>query len=410
MSMLSRCFSFYALPLLFVLLLFPPVCIGAPAGLSTDMEEDSEPDMPSDMPGYSSKDLRKLADMVQRTGVGSDRIPSLYRPNFLSISDANLSMDDDEVVFVVHYPNNLVRIYPQRILVWHEAVNDVLPDKDGNMPPRPVPGLPEAAGENYTITYSPLTGAVVAFRSMAGKYPSSFGIAGTLLNGNSILYDRISRSLWSQLMAVSIEGPFRGKRLERIPVLAARWKGVKNRYGGLDSQFTGKAEVLSRSTGHRRSYGKDPYGSYQVPGSYYDDNRLPFPVSFLDPRLPPKKRILGIEAESSFGAVQKDVVRKNRVLNFTLGIIPMVAILDHELDAVRVFDRRLPGRTEALSFIIFEDALIDEQTRSEWLPTGTSTYGPLRGKALSPVLAVDSMWFAWASFYRGTQIFPNKER
>jgi hypothetical protein len=243
--------------------------------------------MPTELPGYSTQDLRKLSLRVQRTGLDADSIPALHRPAYLSLSDADLSMEEDEVVFVVHYPNDLVRIYPQRILVWHEIVNDSLPDAEGRLP-RALPGMPEPQGENYTVSYSPLSGSVVAFRSMAGRYPTSFGISGTLLNGNSILYDRISRSLWSQLLAVCIEGPFRGKRLDRIPIFSARWQGVKKRYGGLDSSFSGKAEVLSRSTGYRRSYGKDPYGNYQISGTYYDDNRLPFPVDTLDPRLPPK--------------------------------------------------------------------------------------------------------------------------
>ncbi|MDL2315868.1 DUF3179 domain-containing protein [Desulfovibrio sp. OttesenSCG-928-A18] len=363
---------------------------------------------PSELPGYSIGALREMADLIQRTGVGTDKIPALGKAQFMSISDASLSMENDEIVFIVHYPGNLVRIYPQRVLVWHEIVNDVLPDARGNTPQTRVPGVAETAGESYTISYSPLTGSVVAFRSMAGKYPSTFGVTGTLLNGNSVLYDRISRSLWSQLMAVCVEGPFRGKRLTRVPVLWARWGGTRERYGGLHSSFNGKAEVLSRSTGFRRSYGKDPYGSYQRGDTYYDNSALPFPVSSLDVRLPAKRRILGLEIDQSFGAVQVDAVKQMRVYNFTLGMVPLVAVYDAQLDAVRIFDRRLPGLPpeEPLSFIIFEDKLMDEQSRSEWDVTGKSSYGRLREKELSPVLAIDSMWFAWASFYRGSQIFP----
>lgn len=382
-------------------------CLAAPAMAATSVSDDSQDadKLPSEMPGYSMGMLRELADRVQRTGLGMDMIPALYRPHYLSISDADLSMENEDIVFLVTYPDNRVRVYPRRVLVWHEVVNDVLPDADGLLPP-PLPGVPEAAGEEYCITYAPLSGSVVAFRSKAGKYPSSFGVTGYLLNGNSMLYDRVSRSLWNQLLGICIEGPFKGKRLERIPVLSARWKGVKERYGGLDSQFNGKVEVLSRSTGFKRSYGKDPYGSYHSPGTYYDNNHLPFTIDSLDTRLPPKKRILGIEVDSAFGAVQKDAVRQVRVLNFTLGITPLVALHDEEIDAVRVFDRRLQGQEQPLSFVIFEDKLIDEQTRSEWLPTGKSTYGKLREKELSPLLAIDSMWFAWASLYRNTRIFP----
>jgi hypothetical protein len=394
------------LPVLFAsaLLLAAPSAAAPPP--SSSGEERLQP---TEMPGYSVEDLRKLSDTVTRTGIETDKIPALFRPQYLSVSDADLSMDNEEIVFVVHYPDNLVRIYPRRVLVWHEAVNDVPPGSSGPASPLPLPEEETKEGAGYTVSYSPLTGSVVAFRSMAGSYPSSFGLSGLLLNGNSVLYDRISRSLWVQLMAVCIEGPFRGKRLERIPVFSARWKGVKQRYGGLDGKFGGRAEVLSRSTGFRRSYGKDPYGSYDRGDTYYDDARLPFPVEFTDTRLHPKKRVLGLEVEDAFGAVIKDEVRKARVLNFTLGNVPMVAFHDRDLDAVRIFERGLPDLETPLRFAVFEDAVVDELSKSRWSPEGDCTSGRFRDRMLKPVLAVDSMWFAWASFYRKSRIIPGDE-
>ena len=406
---MKRCPSLLFVLLLFTLCQMPPPAFCAPTAMDFGDEED-EPDMPTEMPGYSTNYLREMANAVQRTGVGRDNIPALHSPKFLSISDANLSMDPNEPVFIIHYPNNLVRIYPQRIMVWHEVLNDFLPNDESEAPSTyAFPGATERNGEGYTISYSPLTGAVVAFKSMAGKYATAFGVSGMLLNGNSVLYDRISHSLWSQLMAVSIEGPFRGKRLERVQVIWGSWGGARDRYGGLHSQFNGKAEVLSRATGHRRSYGRDPYGNYQVPGNYYDNNRLPFPVTHLDTRLPPKQRVLGVEVDTAFGAVIVDEVKKKRVVNFHLGMLPMVALYDHELDAVRVFDRRLHNREDPLTFVIFEDHLIDEDTHTEWFPNGNAIRGTLLGRSLTEVLAVDSMWFAWASFYRGTMIIPGRE-
>ena len=403
----------------FLLILLLAVFASLPAlaaepDASTAADDEPAGDMPSDLPGYSMDRLKRLADSLQRTGVGTDQITALHRPQYLNISDASLSMDDDEIVFVVHYPQGPIRIYPQRIMVWHEVVNDVLPDAEGNLPTQqarlaasgalPLVGRlgAETQGQSWTISYSPLTGSVSAFHSsVAGKYPTSFGVTGNLINGNSVLYDRISGSLWAQLPTVCMEGPFKGRRLDRIPVLWARWGGVKERYAR-------RAEVLSRSTGHKRPYGKDPYGSYQVKGSYYDDVRLLFAISRLDNRLPPKKRILGIEHEALFGAVIVDEVREKRVLNFNLGLIPLVALYDAELDAVRIFDRRLNG--QPLNFTLFEDGIVDEQTKSQWTPEGLGTYGRWRDQKLTPVLAVDAMWYAWAAFYPDTQIFPYEDR
>lgn len=346
---------------------------------------------------FSMEQLKEMADRRTRTSVSSDAIPSLYRPSFLSVSDASLSMEHDEPVFIVEYPTGLVRIYPQRIMVWHEVVNDVLPDPSG-APIRK--DTPLSALDGFSITYSPLTGTVTGFYAVAGRFPTTFGTSGELLNANSILYDRATQSLWSQLTVTCIDGLLIGKRLSRIPVLWARWSGAAKRYPN--------AQVLSRSTGYRRTYGKDPYGSYSTPGNYYDDLRLLHPLSRFDNRLPPKRRILGLELGGAFGAVDKEEVRKVTVANVALGVTPLAAIYDQELEAVRVFDRRLPGQESPLRFILFEGRILDEQSRSDWNTEGVCTSGRFRGQKLTPQLAVDSMWFAWAAFYPGTVILPEK--
>ena len=101
-------------------------------------------------------------------------------------------------------------------------------------------------------------------------------------------------------------------------------------------------------------------------------------------------------------------MRKVTITNVALGVTPLVAIYDLELDAVRVFDRRLPGQESPLRFMLFEGRIQDEQSRSDWNTEGVCTSGRYRGQKLTPVLAVDSMWFAWAAFYPGTVILPEK--
>jgi hypothetical protein len=84
-----------------------------------------------------------------------------------------------------------------------------------------------------------------------------------------------------------------------------------------------------------------------------------------------------------------------------------VAVYDAQLDAVRIFDRRLNGKEEqTLVFQVFEDRLVDKQTRSQWTAEGACYYGKHRDARLTPVLAVDAMWFAWAAFHGDTDIFP----
>lgn len=356
----------------------------------------------SDAPGYSIDALRAMSDNVTRTGMGRNAIAPLYRPAFVRASDAGLSMDDREPVFVVHYPNGLIRVYPQYIMVWHEIVNDVLPGQASGAGSAPGTGYgrgAEDSGNSFTISYSPLTGCVAAFRSMAGRYSTVFGNEGTLYNGNSILYDTATGSLWSQLLAVSIDGQMRGKRLERYPVFWCRWGGVKLRYP--------EAQVLSRSTGYKRNYGRDPYGSYLRSGTYYDDARLVYQAQPQNNKLPAKERVLGFEIEGLYGAMVVDAVRQAGVLNQGLGLHRVVGIYDEELDRVRVFDRRLSDGT-LLEFKVFEGKYTDQATRSQWNSDGECFYGRYRGVRLSPVLAVDAMWYAWYSFHPDTQLLGSE--
>ena len=379
----------------YILLLMGLCLLSGPALAATASPEDG----PSLVPGYTLGSIRALHDRIEHTGLAFDSIQSVDRPQFLSVSDASLSMENEEIVFIVEFPEGITRIYPQRIMVWHEVVNDVLPAPTAQNAHR-YAGNAES-DRRYTIAYSPLSGSVSAFRSVAGRFPSSFGVTGDLINANSILYDRVSHSLWSQMLGVCFEGPLMGRRMERIQVLWASWRGVKERY-------MGKAEVLSRSTGIRRPYGRDPYGSYLEPDSYYGNTRVINSISFMDKRLHPKTRILGIESGSLYGALLVDKVKEQQVLNFSVGITPMVALFDRELDAVRVFDRRLDAGpdTHPLDFMIFEGRFTDADSRSIWNPDGTCTYGKYRDKRLIPVYTLDAMWMSWAAFHRGVPIFP----
>jgi hypothetical protein len=86
-----------------------------------------------------------------------------------------------------------------------------------------------------------------------------------------------------------------------------------------------------------------------------------------------------------------------------LGLTRLVAIYDSELDRVRVFDRTLENGT-VLEFEVFENQFVDRNTMSRWNSDGESFSGRMRGHRLEPVLAIDSMWFAWYAFHPGTQV------
>ncbi|MBQ4133526.1 MAG: DUF3179 domain-containing protein [Desulfovibrionaceae bacterium] len=341
---------------------------------STDMPEEDDP-------------FRELREAIVDTGLPRDSAPALVRPNYMSVSDASLSMDDAEVVFLApFFPDGVMRIYPQRIMVWHEVINEFF-DESNEKP--------------VAITYCPITGSLAAYNLHAGRRPISLGVSGELLNNNSVLYDHYSGSLWPQITGQAIDGPFKGKTLPRLPVLWTTWGFARKAYP--------EGLVLSRNTGFKRNYGRDPYGSYLNSDSYYDNLQVYYPLLHADKRLKPKERMVCIEFDNLAIAVNKAEAKKLGVVNFTMGITPLVAMYDPALDTVRIFNRQLPGQKESLTFSWTGSYMVDDQTRTEWNNLGRGSLGKLRDVQLTPVNTVESMWFAWAAFYPRTRIVPGKE-
>ena len=329
----------------------------------------------------------KMRNAIVDTGMARDATPALFRPRYLSVSDASLSMEDAEPVFLApFFPDGKMRIYPQRLMVWHGVVNDFFDDTNE----QPV-----------AITYSPITGSLAAYNLHATKRKLTLGVDGGLLNNNSLLYDHYSGSLWPQLTGQAIDGPFKGRILPRLPVLWSTW--------GLAKLVYSDALVLSRTTGYRRSYGKDPYGNYLASGSYYDDLNVFYPLMNVDKRLPPKTKMVCVEFDGLAIAIDKEAVKKQGAVNFSMGITPMLAAYDPLLDTVRVFGRKLEKLNLVLNFSWSSDGLVDNETRTLWNNEGLGIEGTYRDAQLTPFISVDSMWFAWAAFYPQTRIVPGKE-
>ncbi|MEE9197464.1 MAG: DUF3179 domain-containing (seleno)protein, partial [bacterium] len=144
--------------------------------------------------------LKFQAGNISVTGVRKDGIPSIDQPRFVSANEASTFVADDHIVFGLA-AGGLVRAYPQRILVWHEVVNDA------------------TGPDPLTVTYCPLTGSQVAFQAAPPEgSPLTIGTTGQLVNSNLLMYDRETDSNWPQIYGHAIAGARRGARLEALPL------------------------------------------------------------------------------------------------------------------------------------------------------------------------------------------------
>lgn len=194
-----------------------------------------------DLQPYNGFDVSAARIDVQRIdagGPGRDGIPALTDPPVLAAGEAGFLRDDDVVIGLVQ--GGQARAYPIKILNWHEVVNDRL------------------GGQAVAVTYCPLCGTGIAFAATLGGERLDFGVSGLLYQDNLLLYDRATKSLWSQFMGQAVSGPRSGTVLTVLPVEHVPWQAWRLRHPG--------TTVLALPRGLRRDYDTDPYREYRLSG------------------------------------------------------------------------------------------------------------------------------------------------
>lgn len=229
-------------------------------------------------------------DMLISGGPPMDGIPSIDNPRFASIDEADAWLEDEELgAAVVHGETR--RFYPLQILVWHEIVNE------------------NVSGTPVLVTYCPLCGSVIGFERTVGAETLEFGTSGKLFNSNLVMYDRSTGTYWTQIGGRAIIGEFAGLELSLFPVDVVEWGDWKRKYPD--------SEVLSRSTGHVRPYGSDPYGDY------YSSGETIFPAGPSDGRLHPKAVVFGVVANGTAKAYPEAALRENGDFEDQIGGVPV---------------------------------------------------------------------------------------
>lgn len=291
-------------------------------------------------------------------GPRRDGIPSIDEPRFISPDEADDYLQPGDVVFGINMEGE-AKAYPQRILVWHEIVNDSFGE------------------QNVSVAYCPLTGTALAFE----RGTTTLGVSGKLVNNNLIMYDRSTGSEWPQILSTAITGPLKEKSLKELPVVWTTW----SRWKALHPD----TRVLSTDTGYARKYFDDPYGAYNPRRAYYSPEAPPlFPVMQDDSRLPPKEVVLGARTSAGAAAFHHQSLSREKLMHGNLGGEPVVAVYDERLETGYVY--RTPDLKPAY--------------RGGKFIVGGETYAP-DALPLERVNAFQAMWFAWYAFFPQTAFY-----
>ena len=310
-------------------------------------------------------------------------IPPLDEPLFVPAEMGAIA--DDDFVIGVAIGGEAVA-YPVKILNFHEIVTHTV------------------GGQRVSVTYCPLTNSGVVFDA-----PSiTFGNTGALFNNNVVMYDRTSRSFWSQMALGSIFGERAGEHLDPLPVIHTRF--------GAWRQLFPESSLLSSQTGYNRNYAVDPFES----AGYTHNHDIYFPQGIsIDGRLHPKEMVFGVARDGSALAYPYSRLAEIGVVNDELDGDDIVLFYDDDARLALGFGRQLGDRL--LHFVQSDDAegalplFEDVETRSRWNILGRSVAGPLEGSRLTPIATYSAYWFGWASFWRdsdiwdGDTVFPSPD-
>jgi len=318
------------------------------------------------------------------SGLGRGGIPSLQNPEFVTAEpnrqNAYLAAEDRVIGLILDGQPVAV---PHNILWYHEIVNL------------------DRGNDAVAVTYCPVTGSSLVFdrASIGGQ---ELGVSGLLFKNNLIMHNRGSpESLFPQMLGEARCKADIGRTLARYPAYEMTWQAWKDLYPG--------TTVVSSDANISRNYRLNPYDAYEKEDAYLYSAMPP-----IDPRRPPKERVLGLPAMESgesgiafpFGTLEDDPGSWAAVEVDWDGETVVVLWAD-VLAGAGVFRPFDPATGERLEFrVTAVDGIEDIATGSRWSVTGKAIGGPLLGTQLTPVAqSFVAFWGAWAAFNPDTRLW-----
>lgn len=220
----------------------------------------------------------------------------------------------------------------------------------------------------------------------------------SMAGANEVFKDRETGSKWQQTLSVATSGPLKDTHLEIYPFLVSRWGEWRKQHPD--------TLVLKPLPGYaERMPGLNKLISQQWSLAISDKPAPPGTVGH-DSRLPAREMILGLELEGEAKAYPLSILHNARVINDTVGNVPVVVVHQPESDTTTASDARLNGMVlKFRAATTRADRLVDLETHSTWNAYGLCLSGKLKGSQLKPLVLEPEFWFAWSGFRPKTEVY-----
>jgi hypothetical protein len=340
------------------------------------------------LPGWKTNIEKRSVELGEFMSGGppKDGIPAIDAPKFVNAADASTWLQKNEPVISLTIKGES-RAYPLQILMWHEIAND------------------EIQGQPVTVTFCPLCYTAIVFdRRLDGKV-LDFGVSGMLRHSDMVMYDRQTETWWQQISGEGLVGDLTGKVLKQFPAQIVSFEQFSKAFP--------KGTVLSRETGHRRDYGRNPYTGYDSV-----DNKPFLFKGKTDERLRPMEKVVAIDLNGRSKAYPHTVTLKQRVIHDRIGETDLVVFhadgAASAMDSSRIAESKEIGSTgvfkpfangKKLTFRYDKGEFVDNETGSRWNVFGKAVNGELKDAQLEQITHGDIFAFAWLVFKPETEIY-----
>ena len=248
------------------------------------------------------------------------------------------------------------RAYPLQFIGYHHQVRDTV------------------AGQQVLVSYCTVCRTGRVFRPVVNGAPETFRLVG-MDHFNAMFEDRTTRSWWRQANGEAVVGPLKGTAMPELPsvqVTLAQWLALYPQSLVMQADSTFVAEyakdyAFERGTKRGGLTGTDG-GSWQA-----------------------KSWVVGIALGGAARAYDWNQLRRERVINDTVGGVPIVLALSADSASFFAFRRPPDARILALR----GDSLVGGD--GAWALNGRGPSGRLQA-----INASQEFWHSWRTFQPAT--------
>jgi hypothetical protein len=278
------------------------------------------------------------------------------QPKHLIMNGASRSVVEPDRLVVGIAMRGEARAYPLQFIGYHHQVRDTI------------------AGQPILVSYCTVCRTGRVFSPTLNGRQETFRLVG-MDRFNAMFEDRATGSWWRQANGEAITGPLKGTRLPELPsvqVTLRQWLALYP-----DSR------IMQADPSFRDEYVKDyAYERGTKRGGLTGTDTLPWQE---------KSWVVGIEQHGAATAYDWRTLRRERVINDTVGGVPIVLALGPDGTSFFAFRRPSVG----VRLVARGDSLVGDGAAYAYNGNGPAG-------ALTPINASQEFWHSWQSFHPQT--------